>query len=176
MEELADHGAKNFLFIGTDAKCGWKRKRWVRQDDIFMSEDLPALIAHELKKKRHKKCYVSIDLDVLDHKEIPTGYGRGKITLRHLLTILTTIQEHKEILGADILGLCRKDGGSYYARGNKPQHYYHPTGYLTYGIIAAHLAGKDYQDALEVRDRFIELDENGKNGKKWTELAKGVAF
>jgi arginase family enzyme len=174
VERLKDHGARNFLFIGTDASCGWKRRKWIKQDELLQPNYLTT-VERELKKKRHKNCYVSMDLDVLAPPEIPTGYGRGKISLRHLLGILSVIKEHKNIMGADILGLCKKGGGSYYHGGRKEYHYYQPTGYLTYGIIAAHLAGKDYLDALKVRDYLMQLDKKGRNGVKWEEIARGVA-
>lgn len=173
--ELKDHGAKNLLFVGTDMHCGWKRKKWVTQDQLLQSDYVP-LLARELKNKRCQDVYISMDLDVLTSAEIPTGYGRGKISLRHLLDILTTIKEHKNILGADILGLCRRDIGSHRNNNRKKSCYYQPTGYLTYGIIAAHLAGKDYLDAMKVRDYFMDLDSVGKNGVKWTDMAKGLTL
>jgi len=171
--ELKDHGARNFLFIGTDAHCGWKRKRWIRQNQLLQS-DYVSLLAKHLKGKKCEDVYISMDLDVLTSAEIPTGYGRGKISLRHLLDILTTIKEHKNILGADILGLCRKDVGSHRDNGSKKKSYYQPTGYLTYGIIASHLAGRDYLDAMKVRDYFLSLDSVGKNGVAWTDMAEGL--
>jgi hypothetical protein len=173
--ELVDHGAKNFLFVGTDAKCGWKRKQWVRQEQLLQS-DYVSLLTRELKRKRCQDVYISMDLDVLTHAEIPTGYGRGKITLRHLLDILTTIKEHKNILGADILGLCRRDTGSHRNVPHKKACYYQPTGYLTYGIIASHLAGRDYLDAMKVRDYVMGLDSLGQNGVTFNDIAEGLVL
>jgi arginase family enzyme len=173
VEDIADHGAKNFLFIGTDASCGWKRKRWVKQDTLLQSDSLN-IIERELGRKRCNDVYISMDLDVLASKELPTGYGRGKISLRHLLDILTVIQRNKNVLGADILGLCKQGGGSYYHGKNRDYHYYQPTGYFTYAIIAAHLMGKDYYDALKLRDTLMHYDANNQNGVPWEELAWGL--
>lgn len=173
--ELKDHGAKNFLFVGTDMACGWKRKEYIRQDQLLQS-DYVSLLAEQLQRKRCQDVYISMDLDVLTNTEIPTGYGRGKITLRHLLDILTTIKEHKNILGADILGLCRRDTGSHRNHGRRKSCYYQPTGYLTYGIIASHLAGRDYLDAMKLRDSLMNMDSLGQNGVAWTELAEGLTL
>lgn len=173
--ELKDHGAKNFSFIGTDAKCGWKRSRWIKQEQLLQSDYLK-IVERELQQKRCENVYVSMDLDVLDYPELPTGYGRGKINLRHLLDILTVIKENKNIMAADILGLCRRDTGSHRAGGRNGQAYYQATGYLTYGILAAHLAGRDYLDALKLRDHLMKLDKNKKNGATFRSKASGLTF
>jgi arginase family enzyme len=171
---LKDHGANNLLFVGTDAHCGWKRKRGIKQEQLLQS-DFQRVVEKQLKGKKIHDCYISMDLDVLRNEEIPTGYGRGKITLRHLLDILTVIKENKNIVGADILGLCRGDSGSHRDK-SKKRGYYQPTGYLTYGIIAAHLTGKDYLDAMKIRDYFMSLDKNHMNGVEWTEMAEGLTL
>ncbi len=170
--EMKDHGAKNFSFIGTDANCGWKRSRRIRQEQLLQS-DFMAIVADELRRKRCENVYVSMDLDVLEINEIPTGYGRGKIKLQHLLDILTVIKENKNIMAADILGLCKKDHGSHRTDGKA---YYQSTGLLTYGIIAAHLSGRDYLDAVKVRDHIMHQDRNKKNGATFASIANGLKF
>lgn len=184
VEELKQNNAKNFLFIGTDSTCGWKRKEWVKQKTL-LDEDVKSVIASELSKKRCVDAYVSMDLDVLDYPELPTCYGRGKIKLQHLLDVLSVIKEHKNIIAADILGLCKKGSGSYYdctrdrSDGDSircAEDYYENVGFLTYGIIAEHLCGRDYTDAMKLRNRLLSKLKNRENGETTLQMMRGFKF
>lgn len=184
VEEIKKNNAKNFLFIGTDSACGWKRSEWVKQQTL-LDQDIKTTIATELNKKRCVDTYVSMDLDVLDYPELPTCYGRGKITLKHLLDILSVIKEHKNIVAADILGLCKKGSGSFYdatrTRTDKQsvecaEDYYHHVGFLTYGIIAQHLCNLDYSDAWKVRNRLMSKLKNKENGQTASQIMKGLRY
>ncbi len=48
--------------------------------------------------------YVSMDLDVLERKDIHTGFGYGKLSLEKLIQCLEIIKSEKNIIGADVLG------------------------------------------------------------------------
>lgn len=48
--------------------------------------------------------YVSMDLDVLEKKDIHTGFGYGKLSLEKLIQCIEIIKSEKNIIGADVLG------------------------------------------------------------------------
>lgn len=48
--------------------------------------------------------YITMDLDVMDPREIITGYSRGSLSKEGLLKAISIIKNKKNIIGVDILG------------------------------------------------------------------------
>lgn len=69
-------------------------------DGEFDFEDLERLVS----SIKQDDVYVTIDLDVMNFKEVITGYDRGNLSRVGLFEALKLIREYKRIIGADITG------------------------------------------------------------------------
>jgi hypothetical protein len=152
-------GAKEFSFIGATGKLTgpkFKNASHLPQDKLFSpkKKGLEKVIKKDLRSKECKDVYISMDLDVLAPEEISTGFSRGKIKLWHLLTILDEIKQHKNIIGADILGY-RDRYVSTDPQKNKQAETLEGISYLTYLCIVCNLLGIDYKDIEEAREKMI---------------------
>ncbi len=98
-------GKQNIIFIGNNVLF----KRYPLDTDYAITEDdlrtkKGKRTLEDFLEDTPKKAYVSIDLDVMLNKEIPTSYDRGTLRKEELIDILNSIKAKKEIIGADIVG------------------------------------------------------------------------
>lgn len=156
--DIKDYGAKNFLFLGCDVKCGPRTTRTYNQrklQNAVKKGGLKPLIARILRGKRCDDVYLSMDLDVLRNEDMVTGYQQGDLNLEQLLEIVGTIREEKNIIGADILGYS--GSACYNAQDLSTQwRYYIELSQLTYLILASKVAGKDYYEPLRMRNWILK--------------------
>lgn len=178
VREIADHGARNFLFIGTDVTCGPAHTKRIRQDSLINASSkkkLPTLIDKHLKPKRCKNAYISIDLDVVRYEDCATGFQQGKISLEDLLIIIDTIRSKKEIISADILGYRHSQDmhdRNYQAKMSGGWHYYNEISKLTYLILASHITGRDYYEAMKLRHWVLKKHAHSTNSIDVDDLLK----
>jgi arginase family enzyme len=101
------------LYIGNDggARHGAYRGNAIRYDEIMGV----SLVEEALDKLKVNDVYVSIDLDVMDLKEVRTAFDRGNMKAEKLYTIVEQIKQRKNIISADIVG---------YTTSNQPRSAY----------------------------------------------------
>lgn len=72
-----------------------------------------------LNEKMPEDVYVTIDLDVMDRREVRTAFDRGDLKLDELKAVLGNLKQKKRIIGADICGFAETNqpcaDPSYYA-------------------------------------------------------------
>ena len=172
VEDIKNIGAKERLYIGTGKPWGVKYSpNWIDETSLKDGRSRNSAIKKALDATICNDAYISMDLDVLGHKEIETGFSRGNLTLEDLLKILDRIRQYKNIIGADILGYREK--GSHLDRSRKPEHRYsYAISYLTYAIIACFLLEKDYYEIEKLRKDLMKVSAENKNGINFEEVTK----
>lgn len=170
---IKNHGARAYMYIGTDVRCGTQKKR-IKQDTIEMKSWsssklrkplLKNFIMTEARKKRTKDTYVSIDLDVVRYEDCATGYQQGKISLEDILEIVEALKDCKNVVAADILGYQRALSQGYHrTEQSKSWLYYNEMSKLTYLILASKFAGKDFHEAMKLRHWILKKHNHKSNG------------
>lgn len=139
---LQEPKAKDIMLLGTEKGTNdWNRK--LLNQETLMSWNAKKELKKALREKRQKDVYTSFDLDVLKTIEILTSFDQGKLELEHVLNIIKTIKEEKNIISADILG---------YHKGMLKS--LEPVSLLTYATIAAEITGKDTYEVRGLRKYF----------------------
>lgn len=146
---LEDAGAGDVLLIGAENGTNNLNRKLLSQTTLT-SDRAKEELKIELKEKLLKNVYASLDLDLLKNTEILTSYGQGILRLCHLLDIIKTIKEEKNIISADILGYTNNLNYNYQI------HYLNtdPASLLTYAALAAKITGRDTKELEKLHSYF----------------------
>lgn len=140
-------GAKDALLLGPTHGSNELKRTHIDQPTLA-SEKAEEALRDKLKEKLQKDVYASFDLDVMHRTEIITSYGQGMLELKHLLKIIEVINEEKNVISADILGLSSST--SYRLKSECLE----PVSLLTYAALAAKITGKDTKELEKLQGYF----------------------
>jgi len=140
VENILKDYSSDIMILGAEWGSMYTKRTVIGQKGLFLGQT----VKNKLKEKPQKDVYLSIDLDVINRKEIITSYDQGDCTLGLLLNAIKIIQDEKNIISADILGYS--DGRYGYSNP--------ATGILTYAIVASTITGKDTRELEELHHYF----------------------
>ena len=158
---LEEPKAKKIIFFGNNYDSN---EIFIKQESLTLNPKYATRMA--LKKLHQQDVYPSLDLDILSRTEINTGYDQGWLKLEHMLNIIKTIKNEKNMISADMLGYVKK----YWFISPA----IHSTSLLTYATLAAEITGKDTKELKKLHTYFKNKKSLQLSKKEFEKITEGL--